>query len=316
MEATVRRHRRPEELAALLEPHEPESTLLVANLLERGSSRQARAWTVSRDGRLLGAIVLARAVPTRWYAAPFLLDPSEEVVRALGKAIGQSKAWNVVGPEPHVVPVLAHVPRRVSGATLPFLHHEAPVPKLHEPDPATRVAGPRDLDALVTLYARFEHIGFVPTLRWLRAMLKEMVGKGRVVLIEEDATIAGAVYLERMSRHYAYWTGLTIEPAFRGRKLAWRLIARASEVTTKAGVGFMSVINPTNPMLLKDREPEELSRERWVWARLSPPHRFPGHWTLRRTWIRLHGPAPTPRRHTGDLRDDFEKLGGPATQGR
>ncbi|MGH2753626.1 MAG: GNAT family N-acetyltransferase [Actinomycetota bacterium] len=306
----VRRHRDPAELIALLEPEEPYSTFLVSNLLERGSTRETRTWVVERDETIVAVLVIARSCPLRWYSAPFLLEADENVARALVGIIDRSSARSVTGPASHVNLLLPHLSRKVSAWEVPFLHQPAPVanPRF-EPGPTTRAAGPEDLDDLVALYAGFEQISFVSTLRWLRGLLAPLVDEGRVIVAAEDGRLAGAIYLDRLSHCYAYWTGLTIDPAFRGRRLSWGLWGRALEVTAALGVGYMIIVDPTNPMRMKEREAEAMARERWVWSGLNEPHRYPGERTIRRWWIRLNGPPTMPRGSREPKRDDSEWLG-------
>lgn len=311
----VKRRRRPAEVAELLEPHEPFSTFLVADLKGGSSSLKAKAWTFTREDELAAALVIAQPCPTRWYAAPFFFgEPVEEVARAVAGVIDGSSAWNVTGPAPYAMPVYPHLRRRRYAVDVLFLHQEPPLQQLQEADPESRLARPEDIDGVVDLYNGFEHIAFVPTVKWLRQMFERLIARDRVVVIEQDGRIAGGVYLDKLTRRYAYWTGLTVHPDFRGRGLSWKVIARANEITIPMGVGYMGVINPTNPMKLKEREPWSTERDRWVWARLQAPHRYPGHWRLRKWWVDLNGPRTSPRRHEGPLRDDVGWIGAEATE--
>ena len=241
-------------------------------------------------GAVAGLVVLSRVCLDRWSALPVVLDGA--AARPLAAWVDRSAAWEVVGGTSDVAPLVAHLRRR-AGATIemPLVGASTPVDPLEPVDRRTRLATVGDLDALVSLYARYE-LDLVPTRRRLRTFLADALTHRPVVVAEAGGQIVGAARCDGRSRRFAFWSGLTVAPEHRGERLSWAIAMRAMEVSAAAGLAVQAAIFPSNPWRVADKATgrEEYSEHAWLEVPLRPPLRFRGQARLRRLTERLEGP--------------------------
>jgi hypothetical protein len=261
-------------LAAELEGDEPRTTRLVSDLIVYRDSRWRRAWQVSGPaGELAGALVLVRACFDRWTASSFLRDPG--AAPTLARLLDRSIAWNVLGAEADIRPLLPHLRRARRMLVAPWVIVPHPVTDLlGPPDDHTRLATTLDIDQLMGLYSGYEMAW--PLTRWqLRQYLQQVLDHHMVVVYEVEGNLVGAVAIEGRTRRYATMMDLTGLPEFRRSGIAWELAKRMHEIGRSMAIGGSGAMAASNPMHIDD--------ERIVWGdenfynvSLGAPRRFKG----------------------------------------
>jgi Acetyltransferase (GNAT) family len=277
-------------LAAELEGDEPRTTRLVSDLLVYRDWRWRRAWQVTGpDRELAGALVLVRACFDRWTASSHLRDPG--AAPALAKLLDRSIAWNVLGAEADIRPLLPHLRRARRMFVAPWVIVPHPVNDLlGAPDDHTRLATTLDLDELIELYSGYEMAW--PMTRWqLRQYLQQALDRHIVVVYELDGRLVGAVSIEGRTRRFATMMDLTVLPEFRRSGIAWELAKRMHEVGRSMAIGGSGAMAASNPMHIDD--------DRIVWGdenfynvSLGSPRRFKGQTRLRRLYGRIQPLTP------------------------
>ncbi|MDQ1424909.1 MAG: hypothetical protein QOD72_2407, partial [Acidimicrobiaceae bacterium] len=206
-------------LAAELEIDEPRTTGLVSGLLVYRDRRWRRAWQVTGPtGDLAGALVLVRACFDRWTASSYLRDPG--AAPQLARLVDRSIAWNVVGSEPDIRPLLPHLQRARQVLVAPWIIVPPPMADmLGSPDDHSRLATTLDMDQLVELYAGYEMAW--PVTRWqLRQYLQQALDRHLVVVYEIEGRLVGGVVIHGRTRRYATMTDYTVHPDFRRSGIA------------------------------------------------------------------------------------------------
>lgn len=307
MSVRVRRARSAAEVLALAEPHEPAATMLVGPVMDHGLRRGVRAYVAEHDdGRPAGVLVVHRLLRDRWFAEPLLLDDGA-AAPALAGVVDRSPAAYLQGTRRNAGPVLDAARRGGRVTEMEFTAVRARKAAMEQippqvPEDASRLASPADLDALVELYRHYE-LDFATTVPRLRASLRAALAARRVLLVEQEGRIAGAYRADAMTRRYAFWSGMTVDPDFRGRGLGADLGLRSGAWTTYAGLGIIATRHPSNPVPpaspegtapLLEGSPLELLSDVWVQARLRPRLRGLGrvHHALERVEGRIEPRRP------------------------
>jgi ribosomal protein S18 acetylase RimI-like enzyme len=272
-------------LAAELESDEPRTTRLVSDLLIYREMRWRRAWqVVGPNGELAGAHVLVRACFDRWTASSYLRDPG--AAPALARLLDRGIAWNVVGVEADIRPLIPHLRRARQVYVAPWLIVPHPVTDmLGAPDDNSRLATTLDIDQLVSLYEGYEMAW--PATRWqLRQYLQQTLDRHLVVVYEIDRRLIGAVVMQGRTRRYTTISDLTVDPEFRRSGVAWELSKRMHEIGRSMAIGGSGAIAASNPMHIDD-ERISWGTENFYSVSLGSPRRFKGQTRLRRLYARI-----------------------------
>ncbi len=277
-------------LAAELEVDEPRTTRLVSDLLIYRDRKWRRAWQVTGPtGELAGALVLARACFDRWTASSYLREPG--AAPALARLLDRSIAWNVLGAEADIRPLLPHLRRARRMLVAPWVIVPHPVnDMLGPPDDHTRLATTLDIDQLVELYSGYEMAW--PMTRWqLREYLQQVLDRHVVVVYERDGRLVGAAGIEGRTRRYVTMTDLTVLPDFRRSGIGWELAKRMHEVGRSMAIGGSGAMAASNPMHVDD-DRIDWGNENFYNVSLGAPRRFKGQTRLRRLYGRIQPLTP------------------------
>ncbi|GEM_PF-4779868 len=298
------------ELMASLPPDDPGTVAARAFLSDPLWQGRSRVAVVRGSGRELGGlVVLGRPCWDRWLAAPWLLCPA--AAPALAAAIDRSPAWGVLGPTAVLEPVGNHLHRVyryqdplffcVTASNLaPFLARKgfevAPVPgpsglSLPVPDPRVRVAGPADEEAVMALMAARGY-DYMPTRYRARHYLRELLGRGRVLVGDSGGKVAGVIWSELRAARWEMWGGLRVHPRAWAQRLSWALVTEAMRRSEEAGRSFCATLGPANTMVSARAISEHPDATRWYLFILRPPTRLPGQRALRAVLERAEGRRP------------------------
>jgi N-acetylglutamate synthase-like GNAT family acetyltransferase len=281
---TLRRARDLPALLAFLEPFEPRTTSVIADLLADGlGPRQARAWTAEVDRQPAGAVVLHRSGFDRWHARCLVADPA--AARPIAALLDRSPAWSVTGPGTDLAPLVGLTRRERAVSSMPWVVAEAPVSVTDrsETDPHVRDATPSDLDALVELYRDFE-LASETTVWQLRGTLRRILDRRRILVYEHEGRPVGALVVSGPTARYFVADGLTVLPEYRNRGLGWTLAARAQGIANSHDLGVTAAIAATNAMSFTAVDLDPAS---WAVVALGAPNRFKGQTRLRRLYSRI-----------------------------
>lgn len=282
------------EAVALLEPHEPASSLMLAPILEGGLTRTLRCWLAeSPDGRPAGLLVTGRYFPGRWFCRPLVIDSGAAL--PLARIASHAPESAMHGPAEHVEPLLPHLGLDVAMSE-PFLRlPRGAYDQRHAHDARVRVAETSDLESLVDLYGGYELEWIPPLRRW--GMLRTMLRRRMILVAEEDERIVGAYRLFASTRRWAWWDDVVVRPEARGRGLAWALVHRGARETARSGRRWMSATHPDSVLAF----PPEMNAESsdWLIVGLARGPRFRGEARLREAADRVErriGALPVTRR--------------------
>ena len=287
----LRRAESSAEVLAVAAPYEPDTVRITADIGERGLGRHVRAWVVEDGADICGVVVVARLCRDRWYATPAVVDVAAGPL--LASAVDASPAWEVTGGAAHVAALAPHLRRTRSSVEVDLVGAGPMSGDFLEQDPRCRQAGMADVDALVEVYAGFE-LEETPTRPRLRAFLARTLRHRPVVVLEEDGRIAAAIRCEFRSDRFDLWSGMTILPAFRGRKLYGPINNLASALTLGSGRGTCGTIAATNRMS-PEGHPQAVNhldaifRRPWAVVRLQSPAQWPGARRARALVERVEG---------------------------
>lgn len=266
----------PASLHALLADLQPRSTpLLGAAMTGRRGRAFVRMHLVKVGGTVGGALVMRRWSIAGWTAHPLVLDAS--AAAPIGRLIDRSGATDLMGFSVDTEAVRPHVRRWVQASTVTA----ASVPPgfaWPAPPDCTRPARAADLPVLRDL--AWDHAPHSIPTRWqMRARMRSAIdGHTVTVLAGDPARIVGYAARESHTPEYDFWAHLVIQPEFRGRGLAWSLVAAAADRTSTRGAGAITLVLPTNPMTIP---PETALVDPFVFAWLTAPRRFKGEAKLR-----------------------------------
>lgn len=256
---------------------QPRSTpLLGAALAGRaGPGSGLVAHVVHDGGRTLAVLVLRRWSALGWTAHPLVLDPAAAPL--IGRLVDRSGATDMTGFAADALALRPYV-RRWRGATEVTAAAVPPGFAWPAPPPNTRLARSADVDALTNL--AWEHAPHsVASRRGLGLKMKRAVADSSVVVLDDPANgIVGYAARESHTPEYDFWGHLVVDPAHRGQRHSWGLVAAAAARARARGAGALTLALASNPMTV----PETLrisDRFHFVW--LVPPRRFKGERRLR-----------------------------------
>jgi hypothetical protein len=253
-------------------------------------------------GDLAGLLLLDNYCLDRWVAHPLIEDAA--AARVLAPIIDDSSSWGIEGMGRHVSAFEGLVTRAVGAPAsrlFVLVHYEF----FRQPgaakfaddmlgplDSRTRLAGHRDLSALVELYDGFE-IQRIPTRRRLRAYLGRVLDRLPVIVAERDGKIVAATRGEAQSAYTMLWDDATVLPEYRGQKLNLAMIRRALDIAASMQLNSAGTMQPSNPTRIPTEVPGPTGgpdRLTGMLQRLAmPPERFHGQYRLRRLSETLEG---------------------------
>jgi hypothetical protein len=247
-----------------------------------------------RGGRLVGVLAEGREVHC-WYASLGAVDA--EVAAALGRGLIEPRVEVLGGRADLVEAAIAGLPaprrRRTTSMILCASHGDGP----HDaPSDLVRRATVADLPGLVDLYEAYEFDGY-PTRRHLWRALAERLRRSAIYRIELDGRPVAARRIDASSPDVVLFGGLTVDPAYRGRRLARDIRLACLADMRRQGVAHCVLRHVGNPHV---RDDEHRPHAPWTFAHLAVPPPPPWRDFLRR----LRGRAsawdrPCRRRHAG-----------------
>ena len=268
---------RSAEVVARLAALEPRSSLALGAVLPvRHPRLECRLLTAGPLARSLCPVVRVEAGV--WLAYPVLGDPADAA--ELAHRIDRSPALAVQGVTGDVAPLVPHLRRVIDEHELRRIVVPTPI-DWEPPSPATRLAGPLDIDALSELYDGYE-VPFGRTRRAMERFLRDAVETRWVVVAGEPDRLDAAMVAVARTPRFVEWSALTVRPSARGRRLSWALVSRAVALNNASGLGFVAIMGPRNPMTLPDGFGAiDTITEVDLWL----PDRVRGERRLRRWWL-------------------------------
>jgi N-acetylglutamate synthase-like GNAT family acetyltransferase len=302
-EFLVRRTRDARLVIDRLRNLEPATTQILGAVEERRLRRGQRAWLIEGSEAPGAVLVVDRICFDRWLAWPVLFDLRAAPVVA--ELVDASRAWLLEGVAAHVEPCVEFLTRiRGEPEFDPFFEGSVLVDQADRAnvDKRTRVAEPADLDRVLDLYREWE-LAIIPTVPRLRRHLRDRIEHGPMIVLEIRGRVVAATYVGARSDRFLVWTGLTVEPEYRGRGVGARLFPLGALITKRAGCQAAMVWSTTNEMRVKPRRVERMIGDyeiaEWAIVNLgAPKRRFRGERRARALIERLEGPVrrrPLPR---------------------
>lgn len=234
-------------LYRLLADTQPRSTPLLGAAMAGGLSGSSCRAVVSidEDARCGGAVVLRRWMPGRWVAHAVVLDPV--AAPGLGAVVNASPAHVLQGFSADLEPLRPFV-SRWRGASTTRAASLAPGFEWPDPPPTTRLAVPGDAGRITDVAWRSSPHA-IPW-RWLLGRrVRAAIAEGAVVVEAGDPpVIAGYAALGSRTPSYDLWAHVVVDPAFRGQRLSWDLVAAAAGQSRRRGAGVLVMVVTTNPM--------------------------------------------------------------------
>jgi N-acetylglutamate synthase-like GNAT family acetyltransferase len=242
---------------------------------------RARFTGAFEAGRLVGVLAEAREVHC-WYASLGANDTA--VAAALGRRLAVPKVEVLTGRADLVEAAIAALPaarvRRTTAMVIGVSHDDMPS---EAPAHPVRRATAGDLPALVDLYEPYEFDGY-PTRRHVWRALAERLRRSTVYVLELDGRPVAARRIEASSPEVALLGGLTVDPRYRGRRLARDMRLACVADLRRQGVPHCGLHHVDNPHLGGNEHREHAP---WTVANLAVPPPPPWRDFLRRVRARL-----------------------------
>jgi hypothetical protein len=244
----------PDEVIALVEPHEPTTTYLLAPLVSRGLSRTCRTWVLRVDGDAVGAIVVTRATTDHWTAQAHVEPGYEEVAAPVLAAVLDASPAVVCRGTPATMHLVRHRLRRIRGWRPRGGVAAVTLDRARDRNlDGTRMATPDDVRGLVALFAAH------PTLPHLtpwhaRRWLVDLVGRDGVAIAEHDGRIVGALTTFGHTHRWLAAGTMVIAPGERERHVARALVERGVDLAHRQGLGAVAEKAPTGGVLRQEHD--------------------------------------------------------------
>lgn len=233
-------------------------------------------------GRLVGVLAEAHEVHS-WYASLGARDGA--VAAALGRRLLAPRVELLAGRADLVEAAVAELPttrlRRTRPMVLGVSHDDMPN---GVPAHTVRRATANDLPGLVDLYEHYEFDGY-PTRRHVWRALAERLRRSAVYLLELDGRPVAARRIDASSPEVALLGGLTVDPAYRGRRLSRDIRLACVADLRRRGVAHCVLRHVDNPLVLRGNEHREHAR--WTLTDLAVPPPPPWLDLMRRVRARL-----------------------------